>query len=163
MITRRVPYKIGSEPSGITYRNLIDFSAHVCIASVLVVRPSLELSERGHALLKRLEPFLISKEERSSWPGTTLLCGRRATVYRHMLSAPVVAILRDTAGGLFDWQQPSLPEDLCLIRSDGSPWLISIAHERYGELLLSDTEKAELLVALGSMRLTPVPHARERG
>ena len=42
------------------------------------------------------------------------------------------------------WRQPDLPEDLCLLRADGSPWLATIAHEADGFLLLSEAEREDL-------------------
>jgi hypothetical protein len=44
------------------------------------------------------------------------------------------AVISVLAECLYAWMQPALPEDLCLVREDGDPWLVSIAHEREGYL-----------------------------
>jgi hypothetical protein len=49
------------------------------------------------------------------------------------------------ADGLFDWVEPRLPEDPCLLREDGTAWLTTIAHERDAYFTLTPEERDQLL------------------
>ena len=113
----------------------------------MVVRDDLGLSEAGQALLARLEFQLLERKRGSSWPGTTLI-GHEATILRFALGEGVLDELAAAAGGLFRWQQPTLPEDLAFIRSDGTAILSSICHEHDAYLELSDDEYHSLIGAL---------------
>jgi hypothetical protein len=50
--------------------------------------------------------------------------------------------------GLYEWQQPERPEDLALLRRDGTPLLGSSAHERDGFLVLDEDELERLSLTL---------------
>jgi hypothetical protein len=47
---------------------------------------------------------------------------------------------------LYEWRQPNYPEDLCLLRQDRSPWLVSIAHENDSYLCLSSGKEKEDII-----------------
>ena len=53
-----------------------------------------------------------------------------------------------SAKGFYEWRQPALPEDLCLLRDTREPSLVTIAHEEDGYLDLTDSEFAILQSAL---------------
>jgi len=57
-------------------------------------------------------------------------------------------MLKTEAHGLYDWVQPNRPEDLCFLRSDETPWLATIAHEKDAYFELSGEEKQRLTKAL---------------
>ena len=63
-------------------------------------------------------------------------------------------ILVKAADGLFDWLEPRLPEDLCLLRSDGSPWLVTITHERDAYFVMSREEGLLLTSHIPSLRIS---------
>ena len=103
---------------------------------------------------RRLSEFLFAEKEACSWPGTQLHGSRRAIVSHYELNPDSAKILAEIADGLYQWQQPQLPEDLCILRQDGTPWLVSIAHESDAYLELTRDEKAQLaddLPALGEL------------
>ncbi|MCL6592265.1 MAG: hypothetical protein K6U80_20260 [Firmicutes bacterium] len=54
-------------------------------------------------------------------------------------------IIKTYSKKISDWKQPKLPEDLCLLRDNGTPWLISIAHENDMYLEISIEEKEALI------------------
>jgi hypothetical protein len=127
------------EPTGRLYNSLIQYAQQRCPTALLVVRHSLPLSEKGESVLKRLDVFLKDKVTSSEWPGTKLI-GRTADVYHFAFGSECAAALRQITHALYNWKQPGLPEDLCFLRDDGEPLLVSIAHEREGYLLLSEHE-----------------------
>src|SRR5207237_1584273 len=63
------------------------------------------------------------------------------SIHRYTLNRESVATLKAAARGLYAWRQPKLPQDLALLRADGSPWLVSIAAEQLGYLELAPFEK----------------------
>jgi hypothetical protein len=64
-----------------------------------------------------------------------------------------MSVLIEASEGLFSWTQPELPEDLCLFRKDGEPWLVTIAHEKDGYLVLSPNESAALTESIPTLSL----------
>lgn len=136
-------YDLMQEPRGSLYQQLISASLRYCQTFLLVVRHSPPLAESGHATLRQLRAYLVDLEESPEWPGTRLF-DDRATVSRFQLNNETATLLSSTVDGLYSWMQPAFPEDLCILRDDGTPWLVSIAHERDGYLLLTSDESAEL-------------------
>jgi hypothetical protein len=100
------------------------------------------LASSATAAITRLQPFLIQESEVAEWPGTTLTGGRTARMLQFGVTKDFTEALLDMTKGLFDWQQPGLPEDLGFLRPDHSVWMASIAHERdaYFELTPQETD-----------------------
>ncbi len=144
----RTTYDLRQQPVGQVYRQLIQHALSECQLALLVVRDSTKLAESGQLVLRKLEKFLGSKSRAAEWPGTTLLMGRKATLFKYEFSEKVAEILKSEVYGLYDWVQPNRPEDLCLLRSDETPWLATIAHEKDAYFELSDEEKRRLTRAL---------------
>ena len=139
----RTVYNLLADVKGNTYVRLLQEALNACGSFILVIRPSLDLIDSGHGVLNKLRPFLISEEEKSEWPGTQLLDGT-AQVNSYELTLLAAEVLTEVASGLFSWTQPELPEDLCLFRADGEPWLVTIAHEEDGFMVLSADETRAL-------------------
>ena len=128
------------ESSGPEYRFLIDCALIECKYALLVIRDTMKLNSKGGGILEKLLPFLESKEQSSEWPGTQLI-GRKATVFRFILGPDLAAIMKTEVNRLYQWQQPDFPKDLCFLRNDKSPWLVTIVHEKEGYFILSAEEK----------------------
>ncbi len=135
-------YNISNEPIGEAYRNLMDFSLGYCESFQLVIRDANLLCQTAKYALIQLEPFLLDRSVGTTkWHGTELLYGTDATVNRYNLTPDSVRFLKNATDRLYGWIQPVLPEDLCLIRPNGDPWLVSISHEKDSYLLLTAIEK----------------------
>lgn len=127
------------EPVGQLWHALLDALASHADHLQLVLRDgaALAVGSLGGELLARMQPFLIEQIRRSSWPGTVLRDHAATILHYSMQALPMV---RDAADRLYAWQQPDLPEDLALLRADGSPLLASITHEHDAWLDLDDVE-----------------------
>jgi hypothetical protein len=136
----RIVFTFTEEPSGPFYRALLDACVECCDAGLLVERPSIELSDQGKLIIERLRPWIREEKQCCEWPGTKLH-GHTALVRVFAYDQGSATVLKESADSLFEWQQPALPEDLCLLRPDGEPWLVSIAHERDGYLKISEDER----------------------
>ena len=145
-------YDICKEPVDAVYTQLVGKSFSFCKEFILVVRSYDELGKNGLKVLSDLEPFFVEKRESLEWPGTVLLNGT-AFVYKYTYNIKSAEILTTETTHLYDWVHPFLPEDLCLLRSDNSPWLVNIAHERDSYLCLTNDEKAQLSKAIPSLCL----------
>lgn len=146
-------YTLLKEPCGAEYTRLLRTLSRFCQYALLVVRPEIPLSRYGQETLQELEQDVVAKEARQEWPGTRLY-GGNATVYLVRLSSHSLEILCRRANRLYEWSQPLLPEDLCLMRTETEPLLVSISHERDAYLLLSNDEQREVLTAVPSLRIT---------
>lgn len=127
--TMKSIFTITTEPAGEFYEALLDHCFTCCKYALLVVRPTISLSSRGEEALAALGSALVNKSKQSEWPGTRLH-GHEADVYLYNYNLKCKTILLRSTRALYDWQQPELPEDLCLLKSKSEPYLISIAHER---------------------------------
>lgn len=140
----KTTYNLGKEPVGDVYQKLIEHASSECGFALLVVRDSLRIADSGQSVLKRLETFLRSATREDEWPGTKLLGASKAMLYKYELANKVAEILKAEVHSLYEWIQPERPEDLCLLRDDGTPWLVSIAHEKDAYFELTDEEKHRL-------------------
>jgi hypothetical protein len=133
------------EPRGSIYRSLIRAAAGIGSWALVVVRDGPPgLTKAGEAVLTELQRWQRGVSRRAEWPGTRLL-GDCATVYEFELAYPCVEFLCEAVSGLYEWQQPERPEDLCILRSDDEPVLVTIAHEHDGYLQVSRDELEVIL------------------
>lgn len=147
-------YDVVREPRGAVLSGMLRVLASMSSSVLMVVRDDLGLDDAAVALLGRLEGSMIEQRRSGCWPGTELM-GEEATVYRFALSDAVVDEVLRASPGLYGWQQPALPEDLALVRSDGSVVLGTISHERDAFLKLGEQQFAELCSAVpGIVNLT---------
>ena len=65
-------------------------------------------------------------------------------IYLFYLVPESAVILKNSANRLYQWQRPYLPDDLCFLRSDESPWLVTIAHENDSYLQADEEEMLQL-------------------
>lgn len=135
------------------YHALVWYCGIRCERALLVVREPDWLDQSGADLLEQLRPYCQSVTTSGQWPGTILTDGV-ATLYSCGLTPEVIRAFARSAHGLYEWEQPARPEDLCFIRDDDSPMLITIAHERDAYLCLTEAEKHELGNAIPNLQLS---------
>jgi hypothetical protein len=150
----KATFDLLAEPMGDLYCELLDFAVSECGLALVVIHRMSPLSDHGSAVISQLRPFLRSKDECDKWPGTELGPGAEpASVLRYRYGPECAAVLKQATNRLYGWVQPGLPEDLCLLRDDDSPWLVTLVHDHDGYLCLSSEEKARLVAAVP--RITP--------
>lgn len=152
MKMKRAIYYLAKELRGNIYYSLINYAKNYCDTILLVIRNSVWIEPTVETILKQLEQFLKSKVSGSEWPGTRLFYGATATIYRYKLCPESAEILKGAADGLYNWVQPELPEDICLLRSDDSHWLVTISHEKESYLMLTPEEKDYLLKIIPELK-----------
>lgn len=145
-MSRRL-FDVVEEPRGEVLDGLMRALGRHAASATMVLRDDFDLEESARALLARLEPHLVEQKRSASWPGTTLL-DEEATVLRFRLNETVVEELIAAADGLFEWTQPRLPEDLALVRNDGTAVLGSVCHEGDAFLEVTEEEYRSLIEAV---------------
>lgn len=126
---------------------LLEYISNFAFAFTFVVRSEMEISSDAQLLIKRLGNSLIENKKVSEWPGTKLLDGT-AELYKYKLDAISKATLIEIGCGLFDWIQPSMPEDLSFLYQNGQNCLTSISHEKDAWLSINDNEYLDVVKKL---------------
>lgn len=150
MNEQRRSYTVMHEPRAEQYRAILGEALRHCDRFSLVQRSDGITDESATRLLSELRPYLRQERSVSEWPGTTLL-GGWAMLREYDLLGATVAILEQAAEGLYDWCQPSKPEDLVFWRPSNGPWLVTVAHERDAYFEITPAEREELLHAIPSL------------
>ncbi len=144
-------YNILIEPSNQDYHELLDYALADCGYALVVVRDSIQLNDKARKTLEAVSKYLYKELRTDEWPGTKLINSVvRVLVYSYTPHS--VQILKDASSNLYGWLQPDLPEDLCLLRSDETPWLVTISHEKDGYFVLSENERTLFLNTLPKYR-----------
>jgi hypothetical protein len=155
---KRLVYELTAEPRGHVYRALLAAAVPVCDQFLFVDVPEPDFRRddtsfkaRSKALVEELRPDLIEVARTKAWPGTTLSerpgVDVHANVYRFHLSARALAVLQSASDGLYAWRFPTLPADLCLVRTDGDAWLVNIAADEEAYLHITGDEAETLRIA----------------
>jgi hypothetical protein len=145
---RKNVYSVLVEPSGELYTALLDYALLECKYFILVTEErDKQLNIRGKKILAELSRYMYRREVKSEWPGTVLLSGT-AVVITYYYVQESAEILKKNATSLYQWQIPDLPDDLCLLREDESPWLVTIAHESDSYFVLDRLEILQLQKAI---------------
>lgn len=144
---------ITKEISGDLYHRLINFASGRYPLFLFVKRKDVKpgLNSKGEKVIHLFSPFLKSTVESVEWPGTKVI--QSAEVFYFNLTEESVELLKRQSNSLYDWQHPSFPEDLCIMRNMKQPWLCNIAHEKIAMIYVSPTDKMELLEALPELSL----------
>jgi hypothetical protein len=129
------------EVTGDDYGALLQGVAPLATTIGLIIRsPLMRLTERADAVLATLQPFWLESEQVTSWPGTQLAGDRTSLRNLYQLNNESLVLLRRAATALSDWVNPQLPEDLHLLRADGSTVLGTVAQEEDAWVELTQEE-----------------------
>jgi hypothetical protein len=139
------------EPVDDAYQALLGFASRTGSCFSLVWREQAKFGASAHEIARLLESDLFAEARTDEWPGTRLI-GHMATVRTYGLSANALTVLKG-ARGLYDWHEPSRPEDLAFYTSDGRVWLGSIAHERNGFVCAAAIDVPELMAHVRGLKL----------
>jgi hypothetical protein len=150
-IGRRRNYAPVRQPKGRVYRLVIHQALLSCDRAVLVDEGC--LSRRGKSVVNMLTPYVLEKTRSSEWPGTRLPDGYEAVVYTFALQQGSAGILMNSVDRLYAWRSPSMPADLCLLRPDDTPWLVSVTYRAAAYFHLDPGEKHALTSCNPGIRL----------
>ncbi len=140
----RDTYDFIQEPRSDLLKALLSEATGLVTVCGFIVQGDLPSNQRAARLLAELSPYAKTSKKVSSWPGTELHGESSAVQYQYAFSQPVAELLHETVDGLYEWVAPDLPEDLHLLRQDGTVLLGCIAHERDAWLELDRDEFTQL-------------------
>ena len=107
-------------------------------------------TELDNLFLESLSSWLVEKRERKEWPGTIQTGeGIGVQTYKCAINDETIYILIDKGMKLFAEEKPSFLEDLSFLRPDGTPWFITIKHERDAYFKLYPEEMEGVSKVLG--------------
>lgn len=92
------------------------------------------------SVLARLEPFLVHAEDIQTRPGSRMADGLTALRHLYSVTPESLDVLLSSATSLYDWQFPTRPESLHLLRADGSTVLGTAPWHRSAWLELTESE-----------------------
>jgi hypothetical protein len=140
---------LSNEPEGKAYEELVDFASSVCKEFLFVKRNNIYHCE-AEKLLSELSIDLVQVKEQESWPGTNL-AGSSATVYYFKFNYKTREAIKKYVTGLFSWLPPL--EDLCFLKENKQPWLITVAHERIAWFTNETPEEITILQSINGIDL----------
>jgi hypothetical protein len=130
-------FSLADEPSGDAYARLLD----ICLAfadRAGLVAPTLRRVGAMSQFLGAANPFLVSVDDVFEYPGAISHYPNTRYLYRY--ETDLVQVLRTATDGLFAWSPPDLPEDLFLLKPDGTTLLGTVSSEDHAYLLLTNEE-----------------------
>lgn len=134
------------------YRQFIDYMlTHSDTFSLVYFkyRESEKTTKQTKEIQNILKPYKIFAVNGNQWPSTVTL-NEFDHIYKITLYSANIntksALLK--ANGIFDWDYPDFPMDLCFYK-DGYAWFASSAHEHYANLILNDNKTKNELNDLG--------------
>jgi hypothetical protein len=138
---------------GDLYAALLRSAGNVSFTIGMVIRSDkVALWPRATSLLAALEPYALRIEQVTEWPGTQLIGGRTSRRHLFRLTTDSIDLVLAASTTIFDWINPGLPEDLHLLRRDGSTVLGSIAQEN-AVWLEVDGDELDRMLATASAEL----------
>lgn len=136
-----------TDPRGAAYEHLIDELIEKTDRFLLVDRGRYDDDEIPGVsrVLQRLKPYLIESctmEEMMMQSGAMYSEG---IYYIYRCTPKSGQILKEEANRFHDWLYPSLPDDLCFLKEDGSDYFFSVAHENIYGMRITQEEASELM------------------
>lgn len=132
-VSARRTYELIDEPVGHDYRALIEAGRAEGGTGMLSIGGE-QMSPLGRRIVEGLRPHLCAAPQQ----------GAGGHLLRFTLEEEPAGLLLAATDRLYAWHRPALPDNLCIFRSDGSPWLVTIAAERLGYIELTQLERVRL-------------------
>ncbi len=123
----RYTYDTFSNIEGELYQSLLHVGMQFANQGGFVIRSQ---GETINQVLEEFLPYFIEDSLQSAWPGTQLTSSQERVILFE-LNPTTLELLQQNSNSIFSWILPDLPEDLFLLREDGTPWMGSVAHEEY--------------------------------
>ncbi len=162
--TKRYHFEILGRPRGETYRALIRELAALCPFGML--RQNRFPRETELAVLDLLQPDTVARMKKLAIPGYFIgpsflkipdEVENPYHVYVFQLTERALSVLTRVTNRLYGWQYPDLPEDLCLLREDWMPCLMTVSHDCIGYLYMTPAELFPLLERVRGLRVSVGP------
>lgn len=124
-------YRSFTNVTGDAYIQLMTYLFEKSQQFILVIRYDIILNDDINKIMEDLSPFLIKKVRQSCWANTDLCCedyDSQTIVHYFTPTKEALEIILNNTNNLFQWVQPSFPEDISFL-IDGEYIFTSTAHE----------------------------------
>lgn len=132
-------WTLTAEPTGEAYADLLEAAVDYASEIRFVTFDRWSLHGDAERLISALEPWLVGSYETEEWPGTRMTGGWLGRVHSYRYDRESVAMVLNQTSRLWQWGG-NLPNDLHLVRADGTAWFASITSEDDVWLTLTDEE-----------------------
>lgn len=125
-------YRSFTNVTGDAYIQLMKFLFEKSQQFILVIRYDIILNDKINKIMDELSPFLIKKVRQSCWANTDLCCedyDSQTMVYYFSSTKGAMEIILNNTSNLFQWVQPSFPEDISFL-IDEEYFFTSTTHEK---------------------------------
>jgi hypothetical protein len=130
-------FKIVKDPSGNTYRELIELAFDICDEFHLVLRKDMGDLSKFEPILRKFDQSFKFMKEQSEWASNILGDNQTAKVYYFSTDEHAKKTVLELSNSLFSWVFPDLPEDLSFFK-EGEDWLATNSHESECYIMTSD-------------------------
>jgi len=128
------------------FTELVRFLSQTSALMGVVLRvPEVRLERSARRVIEELAPALHGVTAVTEWPGTRTISQRTATRHLYRSGEVVARVILENSAGFGDWVNPTLPEDIHFLRSDGSVLMGSVAQHEAAWMELSNDEEAALV------------------
>ncbi|WP_411734975.1 leucine-rich repeat domain-containing protein [Paenibacillus sp. M2] len=136
-----------TDPRGTAYELLIDELIQKTDRFMLVDRKYVEgdTPERVAKVLQRLEPYLVENSTMEEMMMQSGAMYAEGIYYIYRCTPESGQVLKEEANRFHDWLYPSLPDDLCFLKEDGSDYFYTVAHEHMYGMHITQEEANELM------------------
>lgn len=136
-------YSLTSRAEGDNYhRLLVTCSEFASLAGLVQGSPTRQPTDSE--FLRSASAFLVREDRVLEFPGGIGHTPRQRWLYTY--NPAFIRVLESASSDLFDWLRPELPEDLHLLRNDGSTVLGTVASEEHAYVRLEDSEVSRWLL-----------------
>lgn len=125
-------YHSRTNVTGDAYIQLMKFLFEKSHQFIIVIRDDIFKDKDINKIIEELSPFLIKKVRQGWWASTDLDLedyDSPATVYFYNSTNEALDIVLNRSDNLFQWVQPSLPEDISFL-IDGAYFFTTTTHEK---------------------------------
>ncbi len=163
-LTKRYHFEILGRPRGETYRALIRELAALCPFGML--NHVNAVTNTQIAVLDLLRPDIVTRMTKIALPGLGISplffefaqrLNNPAHVYVFRVTEHSLSVLLRATNRLYGWRWPQLPEDLCLLREDWSPCLLTVVRDDIAYLYMTPAELFPLLERVRGLRVSVGP------
>ncbi|WPU65122.1 hypothetical protein [Peredibacter starrii] len=112
------------------YEKMLNFAINQGGRYVLfVIRPEIDFDKNNSAFLNEMHPYLKKDFTSDNWPCTQIF-DDKANILIFDFVKDSLEILRKYSDSFASWEQPNLPEDMCILSPEGDAFLATSASEK---------------------------------
>lgn len=148
-----------TDPKGSAYEALIDYAMeHASYFAIAIREQPGHYASSVRKVTSRLQPFLFARRSYEDLQSRSAIAYSPGEYYIYSCSKAAGDILKETADSLYSWVHPELPEDLCFLNEREQDFVINVAHEKIGGILVDEAEAERLSARIAGLFIALEAH-----